>query len=101
MAAVVHHGGAGTTGAAFRAGVPQVVVPFMVDQPFWGQVVQARGVGPAPIPVGILTADRLAAAVQYALTDAVQKQAARLGSLIAAERGVECAVAAVERALLR
>jgi len=46
IAAVVHHGGAGTTGAALRA----VVVPFAMDQPFWGSRVAALGAGPEPIP---------------------------------------------------
>lgn|GEM_PF-176245 len=51
MAAVVHHGGAGTTAEGLRAGVPAVVVPFAFDQPFWGARLQALGVGPAPIPL--------------------------------------------------
>ena len=50
VVAVVHHGGAGTTSAGLRAGVPSVVVPFFGDQPFWGQRVADLGVGPAPIP---------------------------------------------------
>ena len=59
MAAVVHHGGAGTTGAGVRAGVPSLVVPFGVDQPFWGSRIAALGVGPRPIPRRRLTrADR-------------------------------------------
>ncbi|HYO19445.1 MAG TPA: glycosyltransferase [Dermatophilaceae bacterium] len=59
MAAVVHHGGAGTTGAAFTAGVPAVVVPFAVDQPFWASRVAALGVGPTPIPRRRLTEQNL------------------------------------------
>jgi sterol 3beta-glucosyltransferase len=49
VAAVVHHGGAGTTAAGLRAGRPTVIVPFFGDQPFWGRIVAARGVGPQPI----------------------------------------------------
>jgi len=60
VAAVVHHGGAGTTAAGLRAGVPSIVIPFFGDQPFWGQRVQDLGVGPAPIPRQKLTVDRLA-----------------------------------------
>jgi UDP:flavonoid glycosyltransferase YjiC (YdhE family) len=101
MAAVVHHGGAGTTGAAFHAGVPQVIVPHMADQPFWGQRVSELGVGPRPIPVGALSADRLAQALQHALSDAVRRRASAIGAAIGAEQGVEYAVAAIERALQR
>ena len=45
MAAVVHHGGAGTTAEGLRAGVPAVIVPFVLDQPFWGARVKAIGSG--------------------------------------------------------
>ena len=47
VAAVVHHGGAGTTAAAGRAGVPQVVVPQIADQPYWAGRVAAHGIGVA------------------------------------------------------
>ena len=50
VAAVVHHGGAGTTSAGLRAGVPSIIVPFFADQPYWGQRIAELGVGPAPIP---------------------------------------------------
>ena len=81
VAAVVHHGGAGTTAAGLRAGVPSVVVPFFGDQPYWGQRVADLGVGPAPIPRKKLTAERLAQAIQTAVTDeAMRRRAAELGS---------------------
>lgn len=93
MAAVVHHGGAGTTGAGLRAGVPAVVVPFGVDQPFWGSRVEALGVGPRPIPRRRLTADALAAALRTAVGDpAMVERAADLGRRIRAEDGVAAAV---------
>ena len=93
-AAVVHHGGAGTTGAALRAGVPAVVVPFGVDQPFWASRVVALGTGPAPIPRRRLTAGALAAALRAAVTDgAMRDRAAALGVAIRAEDGVAAATA--------
>ncbi len=49
MAAVVHHGGSGTTAAGLRAGIPTVIIPVFGDQPFWGQRVFELGAGPAPI----------------------------------------------------
>ncbi len=55
MAAVVHHGGAGTTAAGLRAGIPTIIVPHFIDQPFWGQRVADLGAGPQPIPRRQLT----------------------------------------------
>jgi UDP:flavonoid glycosyltransferase YjiC (YdhE family) len=98
MAAVVHHGGAGTTAAGLRAGVPSVVVPFFGDQPFWGQRVADLGAGPAPIPRKRLTADRLAGAIRQAVTDpAMRRRAAELGRSIRAEDGIARAVAVIDQ----
>jgi UDP:flavonoid glycosyltransferase YjiC (YdhE family) len=93
VAAVVHHGGAGTTGMALRAGVPAIVIPFTVDQPFWGSRVAALGVGPTPIPRKRLTEERLADALRRTLADqAMLTRAATLGVQIRAEDGVGEAV---------
>ena len=98
MAAVVHHGGAGTTAEGLRAGVPSVIVPFVFDQPFWGARIKALGAGPAPIPIKQLTADRLARAIQTAVTDTNMKRRAKTcGEAIRAENGVGNAVAVVRR----
>jgi sterol 3beta-glucosyltransferase len=98
VAAVVHHGGAGTTAAGLRAGVPSIVIPFNFDQPFWGQRVQKLGVGPAPIPRHKLTADRLAQAIHESVTDnAMHQRAAALGTKIQAEDGVANAVEIIQR----
>ncbi len=87
-AAVVHHGGAGTTAAALRAGVPQVVVPHIADQPYWGRRVHDLGVGAAPIARKDLTAARLAAALGVALADEARSAAYLLGTRIGSEDGV-------------
>ncbi|HEY1012278.1 MAG TPA: glycosyltransferase [Herpetosiphonaceae bacterium] len=88
-AAVAHHGGAGTTAAGVRAGIPSIICPFLGDQPFWGRVIHQRGVGPAPIPQRQLTAERFAAAIQAAVTDqGMRDRAARLGAAVRAEDGV-------------
>lgn len=98
VAAVVHHGGAGTTGAALRAGVPQLVVPFAVDQPFWGMRVAVLGVGPLPIPRPRLTQPRLADALRRTLDDpGMLRRARTLGTLVRAEDGIGAAVAHFER----
>ncbi|MBI5667602.1 MAG: glycosyltransferase family 1 protein [Chloroflexi bacterium] len=98
MAAVVHHGGAGTTAAGLRAGIPSILVPHMGDQPFWGQRVADLGVGPAPIPRKRLTAERLAKAITQAISDTgMRRRAADLGIRIRAEDGVAQAVSLIER----
>lgn len=98
MAAVVHHGGAGTTAAALRAGVPSVVIPRFTDQPFWGFRVAQLGVGPRPIPRSQLSVERLADAIQVAVDDkAIKARAAALGRRLQAEDGVAQAVEAFQR----
>jgi sterol 3beta-glucosyltransferase len=98
MAAVVHHGGAGTTAEGLRAGVPNVIVPFVFDQPFWGARVQTLGLGPQPIPQKKLTADRLAQAIDSVVTDpGMRRRASSCGKAIRAEDGVGNAVAVIRR----
>jgi vancomycin aglycone glucosyltransferase len=77
MAAVMHHGGAGTTTAATRAGAPQVIVPQIVDQPFWAGRVAGLGIGSAhdgPTP----TFDSLSAALAIALSPQTRAQAVQV-----------------------
>jgi sterol 3beta-glucosyltransferase len=95
--AVVHHGGAGTTAEALRAGVPSLVVPFFGDQPFWGARVAALGVGPAPIPQARLEPAGLRRALERLRDDAgMRAAAADLGARLRAEDGVAVAVGALE-----
>ncbi|QKW39831.1 glycosyltransferase family 1 protein [Actinomadura sp. NAK00032] len=89
MAAVVHHGGAGTTAAGLRAGVPTVVCPFFGDQPYWGERVAALGAGPRPLPFRAMTVPRLAAKIRRAVQDPdIADRADDLGRRIRAEDGV-------------
>jgi vancomycin aglycone glucosyltransferase len=67
VAAVVHHGGSGTTAAALRAGAPQVLVPHIMDQFYYAYRLRSLGIAPAGIPVRKLTAARLRAALEEAL----------------------------------
>ncbi len=95
--AAVHHGGAGTTAASLRAGVPTAVVPFFADQPFWGRRIAELGVGPEPIPRRSLSVDRLANAIQQATADRDMKaRAIALGRRIKEEKGIERAVDAFD-----
>ena len=97
MAAVVHHGGAGTTAAGLRAGKPTLICPFIADQPFWGRVIHDLGVGPAPIPQKQLTTAKLAAAMHTLTRDApMQQRAADLGAKIREESGVANAIRVLE-----
>jgi sterol 3beta-glucosyltransferase len=91
MAAVVHHGGAGTTAAGLRAGVPGVIIPSGVDQFAWGRRVYELGAGARPIPRKKLTAEKLSQAIDFALTAPVQQAARELGMKIQAENGAQAA----------
>ena len=92
-AAVVHHGGAGTTAAGIRAGVPSILIPVGADQRLWAYRVDALGVGPRPIPRSQLTVEGLSSAIMQAVTDTKMRQrAAKLGEKIRAEDGVGEAV---------
>ena len=99
MACVVHHGGAGTTAAGLRAGLPTVVVPFFGDQPFWGDLVAQAGAGPRPIPYPVLTGERLATAIEDALLPEAREQAKRLGSKIREGNGTAAGAASFHRHL--
>jgi UDP:flavonoid glycosyltransferase YjiC (YdhE family) len=102
VTAVVHHGGAGTTAAGLRAGAPTLIVPFFLDQFFWGRRVFELGVGPRPIPRRRLQVAPLVAAIEAAATDTgMRSRAAELGRRIRSEDGVGRAVAAFERHLGR
>ncbi len=93
---VVHHGGAGTTAAGLRAGIPNIVLPHAGDQPFWGRRVAAIGAGPAPIPLNKLSVQTLAAAFAQAQDPALQGRAREIGRLIRGEDGVGNAVRLIE-----
>ncbi|MEO1207548.1 MAG: glycosyltransferase [Pseudomonadota bacterium] len=98
MAAVVHHGGAGTTAAGLRAGKPTVVVPFFGDQPFWGKRIHELGAGPKPIPHKKLTANRLSTALLEATSNREMIETAQLvGRAIRSEDGVSNAVEIVQK----
>lgn len=100
MAAVVHHGGAGTTAAGLRAGKPTIVCPYFGDQPFWGKRIFELGAGPMPIPQKKLSVDGLAGSIRMALTDSgMQRRAVDLMHQLQAEDGVANAVDVVESLL--
>ena len=97
MAAVVHHGGAGSTAAGLRAGVPSILIPHFGDQPFWANRVEGLGVGPKGILRHRLMPENLADAIVEATTNPdIEHKAAELGKKIQAEDGVSKAVELIE-----
>lgn len=100
-AAVVHHGGAGTTAAGLKAACPTTVIPFFGDQPFWGERVHARKVGPPPIAVDEFSLQKLVDAINFMLDPKVKEQAVELAKAMENEDGVTGAVKAFFKHLPR
>jgi UDP:flavonoid glycosyltransferase YjiC (YdhE family) len=100
MAALVHHGGSGTTAVGLRAGVPTVVIPHFFDQFYFGRRVHDLGVGPEPIPRHRLDAATLSAALDTVLSDdAMRARADAVGQRLRKEESVEAGVALVDEYL--
>ena len=101
VAAVVHHGGAGTTAAACRAGVPSVILPFFFDQAFWGQTLHQRTLGPAP-SARRLSAESLRDDLRLALTcEAMRAKLHALSRALQHEDGTGRAADVIERTVIR
>ena len=102
VSALVHHGGAGSTALALKAGIPSVTIYFGFDQKLWGDRVHALGAGPAPISAERLTAAALASAITEAIgTPRIRARAQHVASLIGPEDGVGKAVSIVRASLGR
>jgi sterol 3beta-glucosyltransferase len=92
----VHHGGAGTTGAALRSGRPSLIIPLGFDQWFWGTRLHQLGVSPAPIRRRSLTVSALATALRRLRTDtSLHAASAALGAQVRAEDGTGVALARI------
>jgi UDP:flavonoid glycosyltransferase YjiC (YdhE family) len=99
-AAVVHHGGAGTTQTATLHGLPSVVVPHISDQYFWARELNRLGVAPRVADRRKITARELAEAIRSVLrNDAMRARARELGRAMAAEDGVGTAVGVIEQVM--
>lgn len=92
VAAAVHHGGAGTTAAAARAGIPSLVMPFITEQAFWSVQLEALGAAAPRLNHKTVTIDRLAGALGRIGEARLVEAAAALGRRISAETGVETAI---------
>ena len=95
--AVVHHGGAGTTGAALRAGRPSLIVPFMVDQPWWAERLYEQGLGPQALKPRRLTAGRFAHALKALVrNEAFRHRCQAVAEQMAREQGTARAADLIE-----
>jgi UDP:flavonoid glycosyltransferase YjiC (YdhE family) len=93
MAAVIHHGGAGTTASGAAGGVPQIIVPHILDQYYWGHQVHRSGLGPKPVRRARLTAKKLARRIQQCLSgDAMRQRAQEVAAAIRPEDSLSMTV---------
>jgi sterol 3beta-glucosyltransferase len=94
VALAVHHGGAGTSARAARAGIPQVILPHVLDQFPWSARIAERGLGPKPLAQTSSPAGLLAARIREALEDSgMRERAARLARALAGRDGAAQAAA--------
>jgi len=97
VAAAIHHGGAGTTAATLKAGIPSIVIPFFADQPIWGKLLEQLGVSPATHLQSELDSDQLFSSIQTLAADRrFQERAKRIQMQIKSERGAEKAASIIE-----
>jgi sterol 3beta-glucosyltransferase len=96
-AAVIHHGGSGTSHSAARAGVPSIVTPFAGDQFFWAERLRLAGVAPAAVDGRRPKAEAFASALDFAAAARVRNRARMLGETMRAENGIGNAVVVLER----
>ncbi|KAH8592080.1 hypothetical protein B0O99DRAFT_630414 [Bisporella sp. PMI_857] len=99
VAAVIHHGGAGTTACGLKLARPTTIVPFFGDQPFWGEMVAAAGAGPNPVPWKELTDQVFASAFNYCLSPTARQAAQSISEKMRHESGVRAAVESFHRHL--
>ena len=94
---VIHHGGAGTTAAACRAGVPSIVIPHLADQPYWGCTLRKIGVAPKPLYRKDMTPKRLAKRINQVISSQSMAERAKvLMEKIETEDGLTNAVRLIE-----
>ena len=86
---VIHHGGVGTTAAALLAGIPQMIIPFSVDQPFWAKCMFENGVATEPIKQNELNEQKLIQYLQEMDNPKMIDKAKKLSEIIKKEEGLE------------
>ncbi|MEM1009605.1 MAG: nucleotide disphospho-sugar-binding domain-containing protein, partial [Myxococcota bacterium] len=93
MAAVIHHGGAGTTAAGLHAGVPSLIMPFSNDQPMWAKRVCELSTGTSFRPDHKPSEPKLHHAITQLFDTTIVHKAQEIGKRMQAEQGVDNAVA--------
>ncbi|EIJ44317.1 glycosyl transferase, UDP-glucuronosyltransferase [Beggiatoa alba B18LD] len=101
MSLIIHHGGAGTTHAAARAGIPEIILPFAGDQFFWAGRLADLGISPEYIASQKITAESLATHIQFAQQANVQAKAKTLGLLMEQEDGIQAAIQQIETWMIK
>jgi UDP:flavonoid glycosyltransferase YjiC (YdhE family) len=97
---VIHHGGAGTTAAALRAGTPSLILPFFFDQAFWAHRLYELGIGPKPLSSRQISVEAVASEIRNLNTSReIQKNAQRLASGLQNEDGVSQGVAVIRHTM--
>lgn len=93
MTAVIHHGGAGTTATAAISGVPQIIVPHLLDQYYWGNQIYQSSLGPSPIWRSRLTSKKLVTAIRECLSNRrIRQKAKEAAGIIKQQDSLEFAV---------
>jgi sterol 3beta-glucosyltransferase len=98
MKAVVHHGGAGTTGSAAAAGIPSIIIPAFAAQASWGHLIEEKKIGRL-LNRDALRADRLADVLREVDRPEIRDRAKAMGAKVAVDGGVRQAADEIERRL--
>ncbi|NOX85002.1 MAG: glycosyltransferase family 1 protein [Chlorobi bacterium] len=89
MACIIHHGGSGTTHTAARSGIPQFILPQIIDQYYWGNRIYKKGLGPKPVIPKKITVEKLKAVMRELENENYRKQAQQLAQSMQNEDGVQ------------
>jgi len=97
---VIHHGGAGTTAAALKAGKPMIISPFTGDQPFWARRMKELGVATEPLTEKEMSVERLVHRIRELTGNpSLHHRADEMAAHLRDEKGVEATVDFIEEHL--
>ncbi|MDR2522010.1 MAG: glycosyltransferase [Spirochaetaceae bacterium] len=96
--AIIHHGGSGTTHSAARSGRPQLAMPLLLDQHYWGERVRSLGLGPAPVRVKTVSAAALERTIRALMENKTYETNARaLAEKVRRETGLKTFIDYIEK----